>query len=127
MKIAFLPDGSPDCPLVRLYDFDASEACCLQSAVQRLASGTITELSLAETLSVEAIDGCTLTMQGWDADQGIVLSGSGMSFVCRLSRFSWQVVAELISPFCMNSAPGRFQWLDETSPISWLLSPDGAW
>lgn len=128
MKMELLLDGSPDCPLLRLYDFDAQQACDLQFVVLGLASGTATEASLPKAISADAIDGCSLTLQCWDIDQGIVPSiRHDRSFVCRLSRSTWQAVAKLIAPFCISSTPGHYQWLDETSSISWLLSPDGAW
>lgn len=128
MKMELLLDGSPDCPLLRLYDFDAQQACDLQLVVLGLTSGTLTEASLSDAMSVDAIDGCSLTLQCGDVDQGIVPSnGYDRPLVCRLSRSTWQAVAKLIAPFCLSSTPGHYQWLDETSPISWLLSPDGAW
>ncbi len=123
----FLSDGSPDCPLLRLYDFDASHACELQLLLLALADGTKSNVPLQETLAADAVGGCILVLQTVDTDQGIVWDGSVGMFFCRLHRSSWREVAGRAAPFCISSKVGQYQWLDETSSISWLLSPDGSW
>src|SRR5437867_3317880 len=40
MKLEFLADGSQDCPLIRLYDFDFEEAVSLRQIVASLSDGT---------------------------------------------------------------------------------------
>ena len=127
MKTEFLPDGSPDCPLLRLYDFDTAQACHLQRLVSDLAAGAVNEVSLQQFLAVEAIAGCCLTLQVGAEDQGIMRDTQSGAFICRLRRSSWERVGELISPFCGQDLAEGFQWLDETSRISWLLSPHGSW
>ena len=127
MKMEFLPDGSPDCPLIRLYDFDTKQACLLQSLLSNLADGTETEVSLQEALSAEAIEDCNLILQTTDKDHGIVWNAQVGTFLCQLRCSSWESVAELVAPFCVRSVAGTFQWLSQTSSISWLLSPSGLW
>jgi hypothetical protein len=48
MKIDYLTDGSPDCPILRLYDFDTSEAENLQAVLAELAEGKINSVALKE-------------------------------------------------------------------------------
>ena len=127
MKMEFLPDGSLDCPLIGLYDFDTKQACHLHSLILQLANGTVNEVSLHEAFWMEAIDGCSLILLVADTDQGIIWVAESGNFFCNLRFCSWASVAELVSNFCVSSVPGTFQWLDETSPISWLLSPSGFW
>jgi quinol monooxygenase YgiN len=55
MKIEFLPSGSPDCPLIRLYGFDRTEATRLREIVNRLASGSQQAISLHEEIGVEPL------------------------------------------------------------------------
>ena len=127
MKIEFLPDGSPDCPLLRLFDFDTAEARLLRHALLRLAEGAQNALSLHELLPLEPVGACTLTFQVTEKDHGITGSGQNGVFFCGLRRSSWQSVAERVTPFCIAIEPGTYQWLDESVGIPWLLSPDGCW
>jgi hypothetical protein len=39
MKLDFIPEGSSDCPLVRLYDFDRKEAADFKSLLEQLRDG----------------------------------------------------------------------------------------
>ncbi len=127
MKMEFLADGAPECPLLRLYDFDTKQAGQLQSLLSSLADGTQNEKSLQEALSAEAVEDCRLVLQVADKDQGIVWNAQADTFFCRLRCSSWESVAELVWPFCVSSVAGTFQWLNETSRIRWLLSPNGLW
>lgn len=127
MKIEFLPDGSPDCPLIRLYDFDTLQARRLQELILSLVEGTTTEVLLHEALWVRSVNLCGLVLQVLEGNQGVVQGSASRSFSCRLNRLSWQTIADLISPFCEHSEAGTYQWLDETSAISLLLSPSGSW
>ena len=34
----FLAEGSTDCPILRLYDFDAAEACQLRNVLTKLSN-----------------------------------------------------------------------------------------
>jgi len=44
-----------------------------------------------------------------------------------LSQETWEQIAGLIESFCKSGGLSGYQWLDETSDISLLLSPDGSW
>ena len=127
MKIEFLADGSPDCPLIRLYDYDTQQIYRLYALLLDLAVGRINNVSLQEALLAEAVAGCDLILQAADEDQGVVWDSSPGRFVCRLGCSSWQSVAERVLPFHSESLADTYQWLDETSPISWLLSFNGLW
>jgi hypothetical protein len=58
MKLEFLPDGSLDCPLVRLYDFSAAEVASLATAVSGLAEGVTTICPVHELMGVQPVNGC---------------------------------------------------------------------
>jgi hypothetical protein len=127
MKLEHLPDGSPDCPLIRLYDFDPSEASTLRTSVAHLGSGSSDSVAVHDLPFVTSVDGCQLVLVVAGRDQGVVKAGTPSQFVCVLTRASWKSVVELMEPFCGPEDSKGYQWLDETSDISLLLSPDGLW
>ena len=46
MKLDYLKDGSDDCPLVRLYEFDGAEARRLRQTFTALADGAVEQVGL---------------------------------------------------------------------------------
>ena len=126
MKIEFLPEGSEVCPLIRLFDFDPSEAKRLVGIFTQLADGSLQSVVLTETSGFEPIAGCCLVLRVGEKNHGILAKGIG-SFECILEKSQWEQVVGLAEPFCSSSTRGNFQWLDETSSISLLISPTGCW
>jgi len=126
MKLEFLENGSPDCPLVRLYAFDSTEAVRLREILRALSDGACESFDLHNDRSVEAIDGCQLTLQLRQRDLGIVRRGR-CTFDCVFTAGTWHNVAALVEPFCESATPGCYQWLTEEGDASLLLSPDGGW
>lgn len=127
MRLEYLPDGSVDCPLIRLYDFDVSAAMSLLRLVTGLADGSITTIALHEVREIRSVDECRLTLIAGKSDEGVIRLARANQFECVLTRTSWGYVAGLIEPFCTTGTSDRFQWLDQTSDISLLLSPAGLW
>jgi hypothetical protein len=97
VKLEFLPDGSPDCPLVRLYEFDQSEARQLRQLVKSLASGLRQDVALQNEVWVEPVKGCCLSLRQGTRDQGIGHSGT-LQFECVLSPHGWSNVEGLLEP-----------------------------
>jgi hypothetical protein len=126
MKLQFLADGAQDCPLIRLYEFQTTDAARLKALFDSLADGSRTEVSLVEEIDVESIDGCQLDLRVGARDVGVVQIGS-LSFECVLTATRWFDVASLTEPFCKAAEANTFQWLNEDGPISLLLSASGAW
>jgi hypothetical protein len=125
MKLEFLPDGSPDCPLLRLYAFTTSEARRLGEAIAELASGASDCVEIHHLPWVKSIGDCRLTLVVRPWDQGIVGKGGPEEFECGLTAVTWDNVAGLIAPFADG---GRgYQWLAGTPGTSLLLSVDGQW
>lgn len=127
MRLEYLPDGSVDCPLIRLYDFDAAAATRLLRVVTSLSDGSVGRIILDEQQEIISIDGCKLALVAGGSDHGVVKMTAANQFECVLTPESWANVAGLIEPFCEPGAFNGFQWLDETSDISLLLSPKGLW
>lgn len=127
MKLEYIADGSPYCPLIRLYEFTDIETSGLRTKVAELAQGSSISIALHDLDFVTPIGGCELILIVADDDQGILASDSDSLFMCMLSQETWEQIAGLIESFCKSGGLSGYQWLDETSDISLLLSPDGSW
>jgi len=126
MKLEFLPAGSADCPLIRLFDFRPSEAAELLAALTRLASGAAERVAVHELPGVEAVGGCRLTLCVRPWDQAVVTKGLPADFECGFTRGTWDNVAPLVAPFASDSE--GFQLLAGVpGEASLLLSPSGQW
>jgi hypothetical protein len=126
MTLDYLPDGSPDCPLIRLYDFTPAEAERLRAVLAELAAGTAERVDVHRLPFVESVGGCRLTLiaQTWDA--GVVRRAGPAEFDCGFRPDSWGNAAGLVEPFA-TGAHG-FQWLAGTpGEFGLLLSADGRW
>lgn len=125
MKLEFLASGSPDCPLIRLYEFNSEEAYQLRRMALQLARRKETAVLLHKDSSVVAIGGCELRLKKGEKDLG-ASQISFLKFECILSPSGWLQVADLIRPFTRGAANG-YQWLSETGTVKILLSCDGKW
>jgi len=127
MKLEYLPAGSLDCPLVRLYDFDTSEAVKLRDVVCQLSNWSVDTIVIHDLPFVEPIDSCRLTMRVSKRNHGVSVLLAPSTLVCALSQCYWDNVVGLIEPFCEIRAEHGYQWLDDSGDISLLLSPSGDW
>jgi hypothetical protein len=125
MKLEFLPDGSDDCPLVRLYDFDRTDVARLFDGLTALASRERDDIAVHDLPGVEAVSGCRLLLRNGATNRGVVRLPGPASFTCILTRESWDNVAGLAEPF-MRETRG-YQWLIASGDAKWLLSTDGQW
>jgi hypothetical protein len=123
MKLEFLESGAPDCPLVRLYEFDANEAYNLRRIVIQLAGSSEQTVLFHEQPGVIPIGGCQLTLHLGDKDRGVSELASN-KFKWVLSEAGWLQVSGLIRPFTRTDSSG-FQWLSDGGRIRVLLSHDG--
>jgi hypothetical protein len=122
MKLEYLPDAS----LIRLYSFTSDEVAQLHSHVLKLSEGTVSSVALDSLLFVEAIDGCRLSLERQEWDQGILRLDSESKFVYRLTRGGWEDVANLVKPF-INDATGFQQIALGPSETELVLSNSGKW
>jgi hypothetical protein len=123
MKIEYLED-SPDGSLVRLFDFNEKEVTELKNLLDQLVDGKIKFFALHDHCNVNPQDNCHLTFLPADKDKGVQLNGS--EFECALTKSSLSSVSELVGSFAFSPAEG-YEWLDETSNISLLISPEKRW
>ena len=125
MKLECLADGSPDCPLVRLYDFTSAEARQLLAAVADLASGTAERIEVHRLSFVESIGGCRLRLVRKSWDHAVLQVGPSV-FECGLTDGTWDKVAGLLEPFAGSA--GGYQWLaGSPGEAALLLSASGTW
>src|SRR5207245_8149237 len=112
MKLEFLASGSPDCPLIRLYEFNAKEAYDLHRITLHLARGSRNIVLCHEQPGVIPIGGCELTLHQAEKDKGVTQVAL-LKFTWVLTKSGWFNVAGLIRPFSRDNLNG-FKWLTNT-------------
>lgn len=125
MKLEFLPSGSPDCPLLRLFDFDCVQVTQFRDLCLQLAVGQRETFAMPHDFPVDPTAGYQLKMKCADTPNGIRQISSS-AFECVLTRTDWDNIAWLVDPFCQSEREG-YQWLVKTGRISLLLSHDETW
>ncbi len=126
MKLEYLPEGSVDCPLIRLHDFTSAEVKRLREMVIQLAMEKSDRIEVHRLPGVEAINGCQLILclRSWDLS--VVRLSEQLSFECGFTSGTWDSVSELMEPFEQGSS--GFQWLAGVpGEAQLLLSPSGRW
>jgi hypothetical protein len=125
VRLEYLPDGSPDCPLIRLFAFTPAEVAALGASVAEMAAGRADQVAVHELPGVIAVGGCELVLRvrGWD--QAVVRVGP-VAFECGFTAGTWDNLVGLIEPF-VASANG-YQWFARVpGEASLLLSASGQW
>jgi hypothetical protein len=125
MKMEFLENGAPDCPLIRLYEFKPSEAQSLRRIALQLARGRTRKVPLHEERGILAMGGCQLILSRGEKDRGVFETGRSV-FEWVLTGGVWLSVSGLIRPFSKTDS-GGYQWLCDRGQIRILLSHDGYW
>ena len=111
--------------IVRLYDFDRSQA---EKFHQIVTKTIITEKQPLDLSTVDFIEerNCNLILRISDEDTGIIRSGK-KKFFCDLTIEGYQEMISLLEPFCKKETKG-YQWLyDIDSQTDFLFSPGGTW
>jgi hypothetical protein len=88
MKLEYLASGSPDCPLIRLYDFTGAEVTQLHALVSGLASGAAERIEVHLLPFVEPVGGCRLALVCRAWDQAVVRRGLATEFECGFTAAS---------------------------------------
>lgn len=125
MKIEFLPEGSPDCPLIRIFQFQREEVEALRAACRELAEGKRTEFILHEQPWIDAVGECAFIWKAGTKDMGVRLPPPGDPFVLIFSDEGWREVEDKLLPFA-DSSP-EFNWLTDGGEVEVLISNDGSW
>ncbi len=128
MKLEYVREGAPECPLIRLFDFTVEEVEQLREIINQLALGKRQRIEIHNLSWIESIGNCRLTffMQSWD--QGVVKKKGNdeNNFECGFTTATWDNIEGLVEPFINGS--GGFQWLASVpGETDILLSRDGQW
>ena len=132
MKIEYLADGSPDCPLIRIFDFDAVQVELLINQFSYLANGQAGSITFHELPYIESVNNCKLTARvgplrlNGEAVVAILPNGVNNSFHWQIEKENWAKVCDLIAPFLIHK-PNTYQWLTDDMGIQVLLSQNGLW
>lgn len=136
MKIEYLKEGSADCPLIRIYDFNANAIGVLYRLIIGLCDSKRKLIELTEIEGIYQI-GCSLSLAVGVDDKGVKSTSSPTTFMWTLAPETWCTVAGLIEPFRVPSEGEVHQWLAgyearyglEDSHIGVVLtnSADGRW
>ena len=126
MKLEYLADGSPDCPLDRLYDYTPAAAGQFLAAVAGQAYGSAERVEVHRLPFVEPVGGCRLTLARRSCDRAVTRGDEPAEFECGFTAGTWENVAGLVEPFA--ESVGGFQWLaGAPGEAGLLLSASGGW
>jgi len=123
ITLEYLPDGSANCPLVRLYNYERSDVESLRSLCLALAAGRLREIALEKQAWVIANRDCSFVLRASQFDRGVRAPLAGAHFVMEYSSEGWLEIADKLTPFVDGS--GGFQWLTNEGEVNVLLSVDG--
>jgi len=111
--------------MVRLYDFDSSQAIQFQQKVKQVILIDKKPLDLSTVDFIQARN-CNLILRISDEDLGIERTGK-QKFCCDLTIEGYKHLISLLEPFCKKETKG-YQWLyDIDSQTDFLFSPGGTW
>jgi hypothetical protein len=133
MKLQLLPEGSTDCPLIRIFDFDCTEATVLVRGLQSLISASIDSVSLHELPVVSAYNGFELTAilderpRNVATEYAVIAGKSTNSYIWRGTTDEWKDVCELLVPMTVSTDPHSYAWLTDDLGVQVLASPSGSW
>jgi hypothetical protein len=126
MKLDYIPNINEFGEnIVRLYDFDMSEAILFKQIIQETILTDIKQLDLSTVDFIEARN-CNLILRPSDMDEGIV-TDDDETFYCYLTLEGYKQMITLLEPFCVRETKG-YQWLyDVDNQTDFLFSPGGTW
>lgn len=125
MKLEFLSEVSPDCPLIPLSSFTRRAALRLKQIVCQLSTGKLQEISLHDEAGIEPVHDCQLILRLSKHDKGITETGP-LRFDCVLSDEGWLDVSTLLEPFCAATR-NAFNGSLKKDPFPFLISVKGTW
>jgi hypothetical protein len=130
MKLEYIPDGSPDAPLIRFYAFDESEVAWLRQCFVDIKDERREIIALHEQNFIESI-GAT---KFWialhenrleDENAVVATSEKDLMFTWMMTKEQWNETIELLDAYTPTSH--TFQWLTDDLGIQVLLSQRGGW
>lgn len=125
LTIEHLSDGSDDCPLIRLFDFESADVIALHAVCLALAEQRVSEVSLDSQPWVRAIGDCRLTLRAGPANRRVRIPPNGQPFILEQDAEAWREVSDKLAPLVADQS--SFQWLTTQGDVKLLISRTGRW
>ena len=111
--------------VVRLYNFDKSEAIKFSELIKTIIIQNKCRLDLSKIEFIERRN-CNLILGLFPNDEGI-LSPDNETFFCILTLESYENMLKLIEPFCKKESKAHQYLYDIDIPTDFLFAPAGTW
>jgi hypothetical protein len=111
--------------IVRLYNFDKSEAKLFRELIKDTIINRKHKLDLSQVDFIERRN-CNLILGLFRTDEGI-LSKDNRTFYCILTLESYKNILKLLEPFCKKETKAHQFLYDIDNPTDFLFSPAGTW
>jgi hypothetical protein len=127
VNIEYLEGGTEDYPLIRIYGDEPDSVKLLMASISDLVNGKIKQKCINDINGFNSINDCQFSIEVSSKQEGVIKTNSN-SFKCLLPKDDWQTAYMLLEPLSKKAQVG-YQWIDETSNISFLVSlyEDGQW
>ncbi|MGI9533250.1 hypothetical protein [Lutimonas sp.] len=109
--------------VVRLYNFDKSQAIKFRDLIQDVIVDKKQKLVLSQVNFIETRN-CNLVLGLFKTDEGI-FSVDGETFYCALTLEGYQHMLNLLEPFCKKETKGYQYLYDLDNPTDFLFAPAG--
>lgn len=124
MKLQFLDNVNEyGDQVIRLYNFDKTEARKFQTALKETVLDKHLPLDLNSLDFIESVN-CKLILHISDTDEGI-LSMDHKTFFCDLTIEGYRNMYQLIEPFCLKDTKSFTMLYDLDTQVDFLFSPYG--
>lgn len=124
MKLEFLDEVNEyGDQVIRLYNFDKSEAIKLRDAIQNTVINTNSSLDLVTLDFIEHVN-CKLILHLSETDEGI-LTMDNKTFFCDLTIEGYKNMVQLMEPFCLKESKSFTMLYDIDTQVDFLFSPYG--
>jgi hypothetical protein len=111
--------------VVRLYDFNKSEAIKFRDTVATFLSTNTPVLDLGSLDYIEERN-CKLSLAIADEDLGII-TRDNTNFYCAMTANGFKDILDALAPFCEKETKGYKMLYDIDSNTDFLFSPAGTW
>lgn len=129
LKVEYLKESSPDCPLIRIFGNDIDTYKLLYDRISLLTVHKLETIRIQTLKGFELINIDSLDLYVDKENKGVVRINDRI-FECRLKiegQEGWTGVMGLLEPFFVEKLEQGFQWLITCSGIKLLISMDGLW
>jgi hypothetical protein len=111
--------------VVRLYNFDKSQAIKLRELINDIVVNKNQKLDLSQVDFIKSRN-CNLVLGQYKSDEGII-SVDDKTFYCALTLAGYQNIVKLLAPFCVKESRAHQYLYDIDNPTDFLFCPAGTW